>query len=236
MQQLKKHNLDDKVRATAATLKDEVVRRIEDEIVAGSLPPGTRLDEVQLAERYGLSRTPLREALAQLAAAGLVETRPRMGTFVTRLTIREIVEVLSYTAEVEGIAAGWAARRMTADERTGLVALHAACERALAASDPDLFFDANRSFHRAVHAGAHNRYAYESAKSLGLRGAPYRRLQLRLPGQLAVSYREHDRVVRAVLAEDGDEARVAMREHVMIQGDRFMEFVSALPESYIGRE
>lgn len=236
MEQLKIPDLQPKHRAPSATLKDEVVRRIEDEIVAGSLPPGTRLDEVQLAERYGLSRTPLREALAQLAAAGLVETRPRMGTFVTRLTIREIVEVISYTAEVEGIAAGWAARRMTAEERAGLVALHAGCERALGASDPDLFFDANRSFHRAIHDGAHNRYAQESAKSLGLRGAPYRRLQLRLPGQLAVSYREHDRVVRSILAEDGDEARVAMRDHVMIQGDRFMEFVSALPESYIGRD
>ena len=77
---------------SSPTLKVAVVQRLENEIVSGVLQPGTRLDEVQLAERYKLSRTPLREALAQIAASGLIEIRPRSGAFVTQLSPRAMLE------------------------------------------------------------------------------------------------------------------------------------------------
>lgn len=218
------------------TLKDEVVRLIEEEIVSGALPPGTHLDEVQLSQRFGLSRTPLREALVQLRASGLVEGRARTGTFVTRLGIKSILECLAMTAEIEAIAADWAARRMTSDEIASLKLLHEACSVAEQSGDTDAYFLANRRFHAAIYAGSHNRYVAKTADFLFLRAAPYRRLQLRQPGRTASSLSEHGEIVAAIEMRDGAAARRVMHDHILIQGDRFIEFISVLPDSFISRE
>ncbi len=218
------------------TLKSGVVRRLEEEIVAGILPPGTRLDEVQLSERYGLSRTPLREALAQLAASGLVEIRPRAGAFVTKLSPRSMLECLAFTAEVEAIAAKWAASRMTARERCDLMALLEMATDSVASRDWDTYFEHNRSFHAAIYAGAHNAYVSEQARQLFLRGAPYRRLQLRQRGRLATSHAEHRAIAESIVAEDGVAAADAIRAHITIQGDRFLEFLATLPDAYLGTD
>jgi DNA-binding GntR family transcriptional regulator len=218
------------------TLKSGVVRRLEEEIVAGVLLPGTRLDEVQLAERYGLSRTPLREALAQLAASGLVEIRPRAGAFVTKLSPRSMLECLAFTAEVEAIAAMWAATRMTTRERDDMMALLEMASDSVASGDSDTYFEHNRSFHAAIYAGAHNAYVIEQARQLFLRGAPYGRLQLRQRGRLATSHAEHRTIAEAILAEDGPAAATAIRAHITIQGDRFMEFLATLPDAYLGTD
>lgn len=222
--------------ASAPTLRAEAVRRLEEEIVAGVWPPGTRLDEVQLAERYGLSRTPLREALAQVAASGLIEIRPRSGAFVTKLSPRGILECLAFTGEIEAIAATWAATRMTQAERDELVDLQEQGRLALEGGDPDRYFEENRRFHAAIYAGAHNTYVQETALQLFLRGAPYRRLQLRQRGRLLKSHHEHGMIMNAILAEDGAAAAKAIRAHINIQGDRFLEFLGSLPAAYIGQD
>lgn len=216
------------------TLKVTVVRRLEEEIVSGKLLPGMRLDEVQLSERYGLSRTPLREALAELAASGLVEIKPRAGAFVTRLSARAMLECLAFTAEVEAVAATWAATRMTVAERRTLEDVQALSAAAVASGDTEQYFDFNRRFHEAIYAGAHNRFVQEAAHKLFLRAAPYRRLQLRQRGRLATSFAEHGMILQAILEEDGTSAAKAIRSHIIIQGDRFMEFLASLPEGYIG--
>lgn len=218
------------------TLKDEVVRLIEEDIISGALPPGTHLDEVQLSQRFGLSRTPLREALAQLRSSGLVEGRARTGTFVTRLGIKSILECLAMTAEIEAIAADWAARRMSADEIDELGVLLDGCTTAKLSGDPDAYFRANRRFHAAIYAGAHNRYVAQTADFLFLKAAPYRRLQLRQPGRIANSLDEHGAIVDAIAARDSATARRIIHGHILIQGDRFMEFISQLPDSFIARE
>ncbi len=218
------------------TLKDEVVRLIEEEIISGALPPGTHLDEVQLSQRFGLSRTPLREALAQLRSSGLVEGRARTGTFVTRLGIKSILECLAMTAEIEAIAADWAARRMSASEIGALNALHDECTAAKLSGDPDAYFLANRRFHAAIYAGAHNRYVAMTADFLFLKAAPYRRLQLRQPGRIASSLDEHGQIVAAIAARDSATARHIIHDHILIQGDRFMEFISLLPDSFVARD
>lgn len=219
---------------SSPTLKLEVVRRLENEIVSGVLQPGTRLDEVQLAERYKLSRTPLREALAEIAASGLIEIRPRSGAFVTQLSPRAMLECLAFTAEVEAIAATWAAGRMTEAERKALKAVQQQAGQCVANGDTDGYFELNRVFHEAIYAGAHNSYVQESAQKLFLRGAPYRRLQLRQRGRLTTSHAEHGAIADAILAEDGVTAANAIRSHIVIQGDRFLEFLSTLPDNYIG--
>lgn len=124
---------------TFQKLRDE----IENGIVTGEFEPGQRLDETQLAARYGVSRTPIREALMQLSAIGLVEIRPRRGAVIVDPGPHYVLEMFDVMAELEGMAGALAARRHTAGDRTALEAAHAACEAAAARDDTDAYYYEN---------------------------------------------------------------------------------------------
>ena len=98
----------------------KISKSLELEILTGKLEPGEKLDEVKLAKRFEVSRTPIREAIAELAAAGLVETRPRRSAIVATFSIQQIFDMYEVLAVLEGLCAGLAARRMSEDERATL--------------------------------------------------------------------------------------------------------------------
>jgi DNA-binding GntR family transcriptional regulator len=129
---------------------------------------------------------------------------------------------------VEAVCARLAARRMTPAEQEALLAAHAACKVAL--GDPDEYYVRNEAFHQAIYAGSHNQFLIEQARSLYRRLRPYRRLQLRVRDRVTNSYAEHDAVVQALVAGEGERAAQLMREHVMIQGQRFADLVASLPQ------
>ena len=109
--------------------------RLETEIFSGALTPGERLDEMGLARRFGVSRTPVREALLQLSSAGLIEMRPRQGAVVAAITVQQLLQMFEVMAEMEALCARYAARRMGPDERQALErGAHKAC---IAGSDRD---------------------------------------------------------------------------------------------------
>ena len=110
---------------------DKIRKSMELEIIAGKLRPGDKLDELSLAERYNVSRTPIREAIAELAAEGLVETRPRRSAIVATFSIQQIIEMYEVLAVLEGLCANLAARRMSEEERDDLVILHSKIEKLL---------------------------------------------------------------------------------------------------------
>ncbi|MDX3926334.1 MAG: GntR family transcriptional regulator [Shinella sp.] len=205
-------------------LRDE----IENGIVTGEFEPGERLDEVQLATRFGVSRTPIREALLQLAAIGLVETRPRRGAVVVDPAPQRIYEMFEVMAEMEGMAGALAARRHTDDDRLALVSAHEKCEAAAASQDTDRYYYDNEVFHCAIYAASHSRFLEEQCTALHKRLRPYRRLQLRVRNRMKVSLKEHGEIVAAILAGDADEARSLLRSHVAVQGDRFGDLVANL--------
>ncbi|MCB1775666.1 MAG: GntR family transcriptional regulator, partial [Gammaproteobacteria bacterium] len=105
---------------------------LEDEIVNGELKPGDRLDEAALAERFGVSRTPIREAFKYLVGSGLVETIPNRGSFVASVGLPQLIEMFEVMAELEGMCARLAARRMSDNENTQLKTLLDSCTRASA--------------------------------------------------------------------------------------------------------
>jgi DNA-binding GntR family transcriptional regulator len=140
-------------------------------------------------------------------------------------------EVMS---ELEATCARLAARRMTSEEQVTLRAAHQACKDALDAQEPDEYYYKNEAFHEAIYAGSHNQFLIEQARSLYRRLRPYRRLQLRVRNRLAKSYAEHDGVVQALLEGDGEKAAHLLREHVMIQGQRFADLMASLPQ--LGRQ
>eukprot|EP01034_Spumella_vulgaris_P023016 gene23016-29204_t len=203
---------------------------IEEMIAVGTLTPGQHLDETELAARFDVSRTPIREALIQLASMGVVVIRPRRGAIVAELGPQQLVEMFEVMSELEATCGRLAARRMTVEEQQALLAAHQACKEALDAQEPDDYYYKNEAFHEAIYAGSHNQFLIEQARSLYRRLRPYRRLQLRVRNRLSNSYAEHDGVVQAILGGDGEKAAELLREHVMIQGQRFSDLMASLPQ------
>ncbi|EWY42225.1 AsnC family transcriptional regulator [Skermanella stibiiresistens SB22] len=204
--------------------------RIENEILTGAMPPGFRLDEVTLATRFGVSRTPVREALFQLASAGLIEIRPRRGAVVSEVGPERLVQMFEVMAGLEGMAGRLAARRHNGDDREALTEAHAACRLAAETADADAYYYENERFHHAIYAASHNAFLIEQCAALHRRLKPYRRIQLQVMNRVANSLAEHEAVVGAILGTDGEAAERLLRDHIMIQGDRFSDLMASLAE------
>lgn len=215
-------------RPRKPTRAAEVRLQLADEIVNGVLAPGATLDETDLAHRFGVSRTPVREALRALAASGLVETRPHRGTIVAHPASQRLAEMFLAMAELEALCAGLAAIAMNAAERRELEALHAALGALVREGDPERYHELNEAFHGAIYAGAHNGYLADLTAETRVRVQPYRRAQFRQAGRLARSYAEHDLIVAAILRGDRTVAAQAMRDHIVIVRDAYDQYLGGL--------
>ncbi|MDP4023179.1 GntR family transcriptional regulator [Methylobacterium sp. NEAU 140] len=202
---------------------------IEDEIVSGTLSVGSRLDEMQLAARFGVSRTPIREALLQLTVSGLVEAKPRRGAIVSAPEPHLLLAMFETMAEIEASCGRLAARRHTREDAADLRTALAACTAA--AEDVEGYYRENYVFHTVIYRACRNAFLAEQALSLHRRLSPYRRLQLRARHRLAHSLAEHEAIVAAILAGDEAGAAEQLRVHVLIQGDRFADFVAGMREA-----
>ena len=211
-----------------ARRSEQLGEAIEECIVTGVYPPGTRLDEQELANAYGVSRTPIREALIQLESAGLIEIRPRRGATVPEMAPDRLCEMFEVMGELEGMCGRLAARRITPEEMVKLQEAHVACEAAKEAGEPDSYYQLNEVFHRCIYEASHNGFLAEQATALHRRLRPYRRLQLRVRNRMSNSFSEHTAIVNAILAGDGDLAASALRTHVTVQGERFADLVATL--------
>src|SRR5271167_810930 len=205
-------------RATAnpykVTRAEELRLQLADEIVRGALAPGSALDETDIARRFNVSRTPVREALRQLVASGLVEARAHRGAVVAQPSIERLGGMFEAMAELEALCSGLAAERMTPAERHRLEAIHEELRTLSHAGDPDRFHEVNEQFHSAIYAGSQNSYIAEITLATRTRVQPFRRAQFRNLGRLAKSHAEHDRVVVAILRGDRNGAASAMRAHI----------------------
>ena len=219
-------------RPRTRKLRDE----LEDDIANGRLHPGERLDEASLAERFEVSRTPIREALQQLAATGLVQMVPKRGAFVAEISLSQLIEMFEVMAELEGMCGRLCARRMTKAEHDELVTALEACRKAADQGDADAYYYENERFHRVIYQACHNSFLAEQARQLHKRLKPYRRLQLRVRKRIPKSLAEHEAIVAAL--DSGDEARVesCVKEHILVQGTRFMDFVASMRSSSSSRK
>jgi DNA-binding GntR family transcriptional regulator len=201
------------------TRAEELRLQLADEIVRGALAPGAPLDETDIARRFNVSRTPVREALRQLAASGLVDARAHRGAVVARPSIERLTGMFEAMAELEAMCAGLAAERMTPSDRNGLEAIHEELRVLSYTGNPDRFHEVNERFHNAIYAGSQNGYIAEM--TLAVRVQPFRRAQFRNLGRLAKSQAEHDRVVVAILRGDKTGAAAAMRAHIELVRDEY---------------
>lgn len=217
-------NLGTRMKNRADILREA----IEEKIAIGVFHPGYRLDETELANEFNVSRTPIREALIQLASMGLIDIRPRRSAVVAELSPQKLVEMFEVMSEFEALCGSLAARRMTPAEHVTLLAAHQACKVACDAHDADTYFYQNEVFHAQIYTGSHNAFLTEQANNLHRRLRPYRRLQLRVRNRIDTSYAEHDKVVRAIIAGDSGLTATCLRDHIMIQGQRFADLIASL--------
>jgi DNA-binding GntR family transcriptional regulator len=210
----------------AGTTVDQMVRAIADRIVTGVLRPGEKLDEASLASLFDVSRTPVREALGQLSAMGLVDRRPNRGAIVAVVTQEHLASMFESMAELEAICARFSAERMTVEERRMLEREHQASTQLVHLGAEEEYEAYNTAFHTRVYRGAHSPHIYEITAATRSRLAPFRRAQFRLPGRLAKSWDEHDRIVTAILRGDGAAAAAAAKAHVSLVSEASAVFAA----------
>lgn len=191
-----------------------VADRLRDDILAGVFPPGERLIELQLSERYGVGRAAIRAALVELDTEGLVQRETNRGATVRRITVAEAVEITEARAALEGLIARLAAERATDRERDDLRALVDEMTVAVDKDDKLEYSKLNRSLHAALRRIARHSVADELVANLRNRAAHHQFRLALMPGRAAESLAQHRAIVDAVVAGDGPGAEQAMRAHL----------------------
>lgn len=207
---------------------DIIANQIEELIFDGTFRDGERLDEVQLAERFSVSRTPVREALLRLAQSGLVKQLPRRGVFVRQPGPIALMEMFEVMAELEASAARFAASRISDAAINELKEANQRCNAAVSQSDTENYYRENEQFHAILYRESGNSFLEQECLRLQRRLQPFRRTQLRLRGRLKQSMQEHEQIVVALVEGNGPEAAEAVRGHVAVQGEKFHHLMASL--------
>ncbi len=211
--------------------RDSVLSQLERDIIEGRLEPGERLDEQDLAARFGVSRTPIREVLLQLSSMGLVTLRPRRSALVRRMTGRQFTAMWEVVTALEGLCARLAARRMTSEDRR---ALKRVCEKLRTAADTmnlEAYDRANSEFHEAVYAGTHNAYLAERCREIrGVCAHMYRQYAQKQPGRLQRSFSEHVAIADAIVLGDEKRSDDLMQGYLMSGGQVYADLLALVPD------
>lgn len=211
----------------------EIRELLQQAIVEGRRKPGQRLDEQTLANEFGVSRTPVREALSKLVTIGLVEMRPRQGAVVRRLSVKVILGMMEVLGALESLAAGLAARRMTLQEQEELQAAHAASAKFVDPPNADGYEKANDRLHGLIYSGSRNEYLKERILEARRIMRIFRPSLFESPGRIRLSFAEHAKVVEAICASDDEEAERMMRLHISTGGHTFADLIAHLHSSVV---
>ncbi|WP_018599901.1 GntR family transcriptional regulator [Mycobacterium sp. 155] len=198
------------------SIQSRLIAEVRRRIIAGEIAPGVNISELALAEEFGVSRTPVRETFKQLQTEGLIEIRPRVGTFVTIPSRREILELFEMKELLEGAAARLLAQRGRVPEVDRLEENLRQFDQAVASDDRARYVELIDEFHNLLIVGADNAKLESHYRTL-MNQLAYSRLvttSLSQPGRPLQSNREHRQVFELILAKDGDTAERVMREHV----------------------
>lgn len=206
---------------------DFILEELEQSIVLGEFANGERLDEVKLSERFGVSRTPIREAFQKLAATGLLSLIPRRGAFVRHPEFVELIEMFEVMAELEAMCGRLAARRITDEMLADIKQSAGQCEDALSLGDRDEYYHQNERFHHLIYQASGNSFLASEAARLQKRLKPFRRMQLRVRGRMKQSMEQHRQIVLALEAGDSEIASTILHEHISIQGEKFNDLMAS---------
>lgn len=233
MERTKRPAAGPKSKAGPGTQSNQLAQQLEEMIFSGQLRPGEKLEEAAIAAKFGVSRTPVREAIQRLVATGMVEVRRRKGTIVTQLTMPRLIGMIEMMAELDVLAARLAARRATPEEREGIKDI---LDRARTAVGDQLAYTRlNREFHWSLYAATHNQYLEDVALRTWKVLQPYRNFRLDQASRRRNSLAEHEAIFEAIRTSDGDLAAAKMASHVKV-GGVIADFVFSLPSHSLESE
>lgn len=207
---MEKNNFD--ISAATRSVRDVVYEKLKEAILSGVYLPGAQLKERSLAEQFNISTTPLKEALRQLEREGLVETVPRIGTFIPKNIMVSIEEVMLVRAALEGVGARLAALKATADEVKELAACIADMERETAGQNREALVQVNNRFHEMVSRFSKNNYII---KQVAVTRGFSPKTVLFSEGEEAFSFQDHHEVYLGIVHKDPDRAEAGMKRHIL---------------------
>ncbi|MFT5742045.1 MAG: DNA-binding GntR family transcriptional regulator [Paracoccaceae bacterium] len=211
-----------------ARTSDKLIDQIKNDIFSGVLRPGDQLEESDLAERFGVSRTPIREAIRSMVDCGLLETRPRKGAIVRRLTVKELHDLFEVAAEMEGMACRLASENLTQIHRGAIKAALDLCAHAADTESIQDYASANLAFHGAIHEASGNVWLIDQLQQIEARINVYRLMPYEIVGRLQKSMQEHIEIFKAITQGRAEDANTLMRSHMMLQGQRLPNLLKAL--------
>lgn len=214
--------------AIRRTTQTDIIAALEHDIVSGLIKPNQRLDERELAQRFAVSRTPVREALNRLVSSGIVEYRPRQGMFASAMTMSHFLHMYEIMAHLEALCAHLCARRMSRADQQALSEAHADAGSLLQSQDAAAYNRYNLRFHDLLYQGAKNPVLEEQVRTLRRRLQPYRSYSFEFPSRIRESYAEHSQIVDLILQGDGDAAERTMRHHMDIKRENFSDLMVVL--------
>ena len=213
-----------------ARTADKLISDIRKEVSSGILKPGDQLEVTALAERFGVSRTPIREAIRTLVESGVLETRPRKGSFVRVLSAKQLLDLFQVAAELEGMACRLAALSLTKENVEAIERGLAKCIQAAEVQNNAEYAMANLDFHTAIHNASGNDWLIEQLRQLQINLNSYRTMPYEIRGRLKKSTDEHKIICDAILSGDGEHACNLMRDHMMLQGKRLPSIIATLEQ------
>jgi len=211
--------------------RERIHQSIESQIASGQLLPGDPISEDALITQFGVSRTPVREAMLQMQAEGLLTSLPRGGVVVAKMNVAQLFSMWELLAELEGMCARYACERMSKEERTRLEAAHQAGAEAVRLDDEIAWQAANMAFHECLYEGARNPYLRQEILRMRMRTQAYRKHAFGAVGRLSISHRSHALIVKAILANNSGAAARAAFKHMSPDAK---DLVMNLPKDLLG--
>jgi len=196
------------------SLHHELVDRLQMLIISSDLKPGIKVPEKQLCDQFGVSRTPLREALKVLASDGLVRLEPNRGAWVTQVTEAEVEEVFPVLGALEALSGELACKHITDAEIADVCALHAKMIESYERRDLDDYFSINQEIHRAILHAARNETLTTSCQALSLRMQRARYLANMTEGRWFDAVQEHERILEYLVARNGPKLAATLLDHM----------------------
>ena len=208
--------------------QNDIVAALEHDIASGLIRPNQRLDEREIAQRFNVSRTPVREALNRLVSSGIVEYRPQQGMFASAMTMSQFFHMYEVMAHLEALCANLCARRMSRSDQQALSELHTGASSIAEAQDAAAYSRYNLAFHDLLYRGARNPVLEEQVRAMRRRLQPYRSYSFELPNRARESYAEHSQIVDLIMRGEGDAAERTMRNHMDIRRENFSDLLIML--------
>lgn len=196
------------------SLHHELVDRLQTLIINSELKPGMKVPEKDLCDQFGVSRTPLREALKVLASDGLVRLEPNRGAWVTTVTEEEVEEVFPVLGALEALSGELACKHITDDEIKEVQELHAQMMQSYQNRDLDAYFSINQKIHYAILMAARNKTLATSSQALSLRMQRARYLANMSEGRWFEAVQEHERILQYLVARDGPNLAATLQSHM----------------------